>query len=288
MRKESGGEVIEVWLHTPSPAEQLFGAWVIGAGRARAKPEFRCGPRSIPYYSLHLVLAGAVLFTTAHTESQTLQAGDLYCLFPGVVHEYRPAPDLPLPERIWVAFDGPAAEGIPAQLGLNDDAPTITHLSLKRLNPYLRFFQASFNATPQRHPLHTTEYLTRLLGEILVQVDVNSLTDAPSGWVQRGRALLDDHFAEGITVHDAADYVGVHRSHFSKEFQRMYGTTPSSYLHRLRMNHGRALLQQSTMSITEIALSTGYADVFSFSHSYRRYFGTAPTSDRRNYTDPHE
>jgi transcriptional regulator GlxA family with amidase domain len=49
----------------------------------------------------------------------------------------------------------------------------------------------------------------------------------------------------------------------------------------LRLAKARSLLEQSTLSITEIALATGFASSAHFSRSFRDKFAAAPSAQRR-------
>jgi AraC family transcriptional regulator, glycine betaine-responsive activator len=50
--------------------------------------------------------------------------------------------------------------------------------------------------------------------------------------------------------------------------------------HRLRLEHGRRLLRQSALSVSEIAFATGYSSVSHFGRAFRRLFGATPSEAR--------
>ena len=58
------------------------------------------------------------------------------------------------------------------------------------------------------------------------------------------------------------------------------GTPPLRRIKRIRLDLGRALVQQTDRGISEIAVDLGYARVHEFSRDYRERFGVAPTRDR--------
>ena len=49
----------------------------------------------------------------------------------------------------------------------------------------------------------------------------------------------------------------------------------------MRLNRARALLQQTCMSVTNVALATGFVSASHFSKSYRLHFGHAPRETKR-------
>lgn len=50
---------------------------------------------------------------------------------------------------------------------------------------------------------------------------------------------------------------------------------------KARLQHARRLLQQSPLTITEIAVASGFSSLGYFSRVYRAQFGRSPSRDRR-------
>ena len=77
-----------------------------------------------------------------------------------------------------------------------------------------------------------------------------------------------------------AALAGVSPRHLDRLFA---GLMQSSFLleyRKIRLDHARRLLQQSPLSISEIAFATGFSSAGHFSRSYRGAFGEAPGSHR--------
>ncbi len=49
---------------------------------------------------------------------------------------------------------------------------------------------------------------------------------------------------------------------------------------RLRLDHARALLRQSDLAVTAVAVACGFASPPHFSAAYRRRFGRPPRAER--------
>jgi AraC-like DNA-binding protein len=90
------------------------------------------------------------------------------------------------------------------------------------------------------------------------------------------------HFTEGITVTEAAEHAGVERTHFSKLFLRKFGVSPKEYLESLVMKEAERMVGESSYSISEIALSVGFPDLYSFSKAFKRNYGISPTVFRES------
>lgn len=64
-------------------------------------------------------------------------------------------------------------------------------------------------------------------------------------------------------------------------FKEFFGVTVGGYINNRRMDAAKTLLMNSSNTISEIAIRCGFADIYSFSHSFRRYTGLSPTEWRK-------
>ena len=64
-------------------------------------------------------------------------------------------------------------------------------------------------------------------------------------------------------------------------FEKALGTTPVRHYQFIRLTKAHALLQQTDLSVTEIAVSAGFGSLEHFCRVYRRQFGCRPRDDRR-------
>lgn len=87
---------------------------------------------------------------------------------------------------------------------------------------------------------------------------------------------MDMHFTEDISVKDVAKYIGIHRSYFTTSFVKDMGITPVQYLIKLKMDRALEMLAEQSHTITEIAYSLGYSDLYSFSRAFKNYHGISP------------
>lgn len=280
MRMDSALETLEGHRCTPTPAEELLGIWPVVAGVTQAKPTYRNVRRAVPYHSLHLILRGTLHWQSEHTVSSlSLGAGDLFCLFPSVTHSYQAAVDDPQ-RMMYLAIDGPAAGPTVGLLGLTPQQPILRGLPVKRFLGHLRLLRSTFNPDDDARAMLPTEYLARFLGEILTATTGRRPDLSADALLERGRTFIDTHCTEDITVEDVAHHVGLTRSHFSTSFTRRFAVSPREYLWSSRLARGRELLRSTDLSVTEVALSVGFSDIYAFSHAFRRRFGSSPSADR--------
>ena len=79
-----------------------------------------------------------------------------------------------------------------------------------------------------------------------------------------------------------AKFAGITPRHLDRLFSTHAGTSFAGEYRRLRLDHARRLLQQSALSISEIALSTGFSSAGHFSRLYKQAFGFSPRDARKN------
>lgn len=90
-------------------------------------------------------------------------------------------------------------------------------------------------------------------------------------------SYMDSHFAENITLKYAADQMNFSESHFSKVFKKMTGINFVNYLNMIRVEQAAQQLKNSSMKITDIALSCGFNNVRTFNRVFKEIAGCTPT-----------
>lgn len=72
---------------------------------------------------------------------------------------------------------------------------------------------------------------------------------------------LDRHFTEEISIPQLAEKANLSSYWFSTVFRNTVGMSPKAYLITLRLKHAAYLLDETTLSITEIAYRIGFNDL---------------------------
>jgi AraC family carnitine catabolism transcriptional activator len=74
---------------------------------------------------------------------------------------------------------------------------------------------------------------------------------------------------------------GISRRQLERLFRAHLGDTPTGYYLKLRLSRARHLLEQTEMSVLQVALASGFDSAPYFSRAYRALFGRSPREDRR-------
>jgi len=273
--QERAEEFYHAVHYNPDEFDKNGGIWPIHAGMNEAKPGYRSGPRMVPFYSLHFVKSGAAEIVFGK-ESAVLRKGDLFCLFPERMYTYRLHPDRDPLRMGWIAFDGKQASGILGAIPMNASTPFARQKATREFQLAFEQLLHAGTGTSMQDRVYRSVMLYRLLSQLLPNAPENDIPKNPRQWIEESKNYMDTHYTEDITVQHVAEYVGIHRSYFSKMFAERVGTTPTSYLRRLKMDKALLMLEQGH-SVLETALSLGYSDTASFSRAFHRFFGAAPT-----------
>lgn len=97
--------------------------------------------------------------------------------------------------------------------------------------------------------------------------------------VEIGR-LMHENIEEPLSLADLCKQVGVSRRQVERLFDKYLGTSPLQYYRSLRLDHARALLRETNLSITEVGLASGFTSESSFLKGFRGRFGVSPSKFR--------
>jgi transcriptional regulator GlxA family with amidase domain len=93
-------------------------------------------------------------------------------------------------------------------------------------------------------------------------------------------AVMETNVSTPLSRPAVAAYAGVSPRHLERLFIRHLGTGFAAQYRRIRLDQARRLLRQSPLSITEVAMATGFSSAAHFSRSYREIFGRSPGMER--------
>ena len=93
--------------------------------------------------------------------------------------------------------------------------------------------------------------------------------------------IMEAHIEDILKINEIAKMINISQKELERLFKRWLKTTPAIYYKRLRMERAWSLLQQTTMSVLEVAISCGYSSQAHFSRNYRNWHGHTPSIDRR-------
>jgi len=96
-------------------------------------------------------------------------------------------------------------------------------------------------------------------------------------------SYLSQNCTKEISLDDAADYAGFSRYHFSRLFKEFTGLSYVEFITKERLNRACSLLANEMLSITDIALMSGFSSISTFNRSFLKYRQDTPSAFREKY-----
>ncbi|MGO1507628.1 MAG: helix-turn-helix transcriptional regulator [Microbacteriaceae bacterium] len=98
--------------------------------------------------------------------------------------------------------------------------------------------------------------------------------------MRRVRDRIDREFAHPLNIEVLARGVHMSAGHLSREFRRIYGEPPYSYLMTRRIERAMTLLRRGDLSVTDICFAVGFSSLGTFSSRFSELVGVSPSSYR--------
>ena len=99
--------------------------------------------------------------------------------------------------------------------------------------------------------------------------------------LDRAIAIMEQNVEEPLPCAAIARRTGLSMRQMQRLFAKGVGARPARHYQLIRLSKAHALLQQTDLSVTEIAVSAGFGSLEHFCRVYRREFKCRPRDDRR-------
>lgn len=105
--------------------------------------------------------------------------------------------------------------------------------------------------------------------------------------IARAQDWIAHHYSDPAPVAGMAAASGLAERSFSRRFVKATGLTPMSYVHTLRLEEAKQMLETEDCPVEEIAVEVGYEDPSFFRRLFRRRVGITPGAYRRRFGRRH-
>lgn len=96
---------------------------------------------------------------------------------------------------------------------------------------------------------------------------------------------INSHYSEDISLGSICAQYAISVSYFSDLLKKELGCSLVNYITKLRIDNSCHLLQNSGLSVTDIACRVGYQDVRYFFRVFKKHQGMTPMQYRKQFTD---
>jgi transcriptional regulator GlxA family with amidase domain len=108
----------------------------------------------------------------------------------------------------------------------------------------------------------------------------------PNAIVRQAILKMEQSLETPVSLKEIAKGCSISPRHLARLFDRYLGMTPQQQYVALRLDRAASLLRQTYMSMTEIAVATGFENLSHFSLAFKKRYLQSPSRFRKQLLDP--
>ncbi|MCI6829404.1 MAG: AraC family transcriptional regulator [Prevotella sp.] len=237
--------------------------------------------RVLDEYQLLYQPEGEGVFESAHIPETRIKPGDIFLLFPGEWHTYRPLTDKGW-TSYWIGFKGKNIDDRVKAGFLSPDKP-IYHVGFN--NDIISIFEKAMKIADSEDPNYQqtlagiVNYLIGQMYYLERNCELKKNSDQVD-LIAKSKVMIRESLETCITIQEIAQKLGISYSSFRKLFKEYTGIAPAMYQHNLRLQLAKELLTSTDESIKEIAYRLNFGSPDYFSSKFKAKIGMKPSDFR--------
>lgn len=232
-------------------------------------------PRTVyPYYSIHFILEGKGVFRTGKRTYQ-LSAGEGFLITPNMICDYEADKNEPW-KYVYATFLGPDDDALVQNAGLDSENCTFSFPLEENYVKNIYKMHAAGKENEGRGYEVIGYFLLLMSGLIKENQSVEKRLESKEDYVRHASIYIKNHLPEIRSVEQVAKHVNVDRSYLYRLFLKYRSVSPSEYLLECRLKRAEKLLENSELSMSEIADFVGFYDTSHFYRAFLSKYGTTP------------
>ena len=217
----------------------------------------RFGPHIRDHYLIHFCRKGSGTITD-RLGTHAVRQGDMFIIRPGEVTVYTADSERPWC-YCWIGFDGSRAAVF--------DAEQTVYRCPEELMEKIRGLCEAGETSADIYISALYELVYRLFTK---GTPKKQLLSAAEKYVEY------NYYRNDLSIEEIASVCGYERSYLYRLFKEKRGVGIKEFIVSRRMSHARQFLLDGH-SVKATSERVGYADQFSFSRAYKKYFGVSPS-----------
>jgi AraC-like DNA-binding protein len=235
--------------------------------------------RTLDEYQVIYITRGRGTFETHLSGRHTIEAGDVFVLFPGVWHRYMPDPETGWDEQ-WVGFNGEQTTRPMLAPFFNPKKPVLRIGVDEALRQRFIALVNRVGQDPAGAPFSNAGEILVILGLIQERARSVGTKGRVSGIIREAQNHILMNATATIDFAHLASALGIGYSTFRHSFKQQTGISPAQFQNSIRINRAQDLLSSTDLSVSEIAAQTGFDTVFYFSRHFKKSTGLTPKTYR--------
>ena len=230
-----------------------------------------------------IYVAGGTATIVVGQQAFRVQRGDILLVDRGIAHSITSYPDDP--SDIWTlsAADVVFCEQPPGKLVAACTQANENESFIRQMMMRIQEFSHRGDIPVQEACNHLCAALIVLFRQMLLQSSASYEIVEPS-LADRVLTYIDQNYEKRIELEHLEKVFYVSASHISREFRSKFKISPINYLIDKRLSEAKWLLINTQEPIQNIALKTGYDNVYYFAKLFTNKLGLSPTNYRDKFS----
>ena len=238
------------------------------------------GPYIRDHHLFHYVCEGCGIYIINGKEYK-IEKGGMFYIPPLVKTFYQADNENPWHYK-WIGLSGILVSSYLSRSVLSDKNPVIKcDDDIKDTIDTILQEADPDNETNLRIPAYILLFLNEILKKGVYEPEQKTTQQI---YCEKAVEYIEKYIYKKVTVNDLAEYIGIDRSYLTNCFKKMLGVSPKEYIVDAKVKKAIEYLLTSPNSISDIANSVGYEDLYLFSNLFRSKTGISP----RNYRKLHK
>ena len=237
--------------------------------------------RILPGFQVLYITRGAGLLETQKTPPIILEAPVLFLLFPNIWHRYRPNAEIGWHEH-WIGFDGPIPRQMIATGAINSGQPLF---QVGHHDKLLAQFQLALDEVKNEalgfRRIAAASVLQILALATSLPLRTEEENQPMRATVRQACFLFRERTDNVVSIDSIAEELNVGYTYFRRMFKLYTGFSPKQYHTQLRFERVKRLLNESDLSIGEIAVLLNFDSTFHLSQWFKKLAHFSPKMWRK-------
>ncbi|NJX14329.1 AraC family transcriptional regulator [Tamlana crocina] len=231
--------------------------------------------RVLNEFHLVFITKGKGVFESETTGKINVSDGDIFLLFPGVWHRYKPKKSIGWTER-WVGFSGKIASQFLSNGFFSASEPIISKCNKSSVLNHFNALFKLFDEEPYGYQRLASGICLQLMAELYNIKSGGNNIEHLNSMISRAKSIMYKNINKTIQLHDIASHLGISYSKFRVDFKKQTGISPLQYFLLLKIEKSKELLLNSDKSQKEIAFELGFESDYYFNRLFKTKTGLSP------------
>ncbi len=221
------------------------------------------------------ITSGEGEFESASGGVRRVGAGALLLIFPGEWHRYRPHYNTGWDEY-WVSFNGEIPQRLLRNGFVSTRTPVLSVGSDERLLQFYQTILDNVRSEPIGYQQLIASKVLLILATAFSIQRSQRITGRHEEVVAHAKVLLQQ--PENVqSIDRLAASLNLSAPQFRRVFKEHTGVSPHQYYNQMRMNRARELLQETSLTVKEVAAQLCYESPYHFSKAFKKATGRSPS-----------